>query len=42
MLFEFYINGINDNKLISKSIRAPNHELDKMEMKVPLLKDARF
>lgn len=32
------IRGINDNKLISKPIHAPNHELDEIEIIVPPIK----
>lgn len=30
------IRGIKDNKLISKPIQVPNHELDEIEITVPM------
>ena len=38
VLLLLIINGINDNKLISSPIQALNHELDEMEIRVPLTK----
>ena len=32
------IRGIKANKLISKPIQAPNHELAEIEIKVPIIK----
>lgn len=34
-LFVLIIKGINDNKLISNPIQAPNQEFDEMVIKVP-------
>jgi hypothetical protein len=31
------IKGIKDNKLISNPIQAPNHELEEIEINVPLI-----
>ena len=33
--------GINDNKLISNPIQAPNQEVDEIVIKVPLIKVIR-
>jgi hypothetical protein len=32
------ISGMKDNKLISNPIQAPSHELDEIEIKIPLTK----
>jgi hypothetical protein len=32
------ISGTKDNKLISNPIQAPSHELDEIEIKIPLTK----
>lgn len=37
-LFVFIIKGINDSKLISNPIQAPNHDVDEIVIKVPLIK----
>lgn len=37
-LFVSIIKGINDNKLISNPIQAPNQELEEIEINVPLIK----
>ena len=40
-LFVLIIKGINDNKLISNPIQAPNQEVDEIVIKVPLVKVIR-
>lgn len=37
-LFVFIIKGIKDNKLISNPIHAPNHEVEEIVIKDPLIK----
>jgi hypothetical protein len=31
------MSGLNDNRLISSLIQAPNHEMNEMENKIPLI-----